>query len=111
MVNPAGADRDKEWISLINFSDQTLNLSDWQLEDNSARRLRIGDLLSADKATLKPGESAVVAPVKPLELANSGDVIRLYDGDNARIDWVNYTRHMVEEGKPVLFLSPRDTLQ
>lgn len=111
MVNPEGADRDKEWISLINFSDRLQNLSDWTLEDNSTRRLRIGDVLSPEQAALKPGESAVVGPVRPLELANSGDVIRLYDGDNARIDWVNYTGLMVRPGEPVLFLSPRDTLE
>ena len=53
----------------------------------------------------------MLSPLKPLALSNNGDVIRLYDADGARIDWVNYTRQMVEPGKPVLFLSPRDTLQ
>ena len=111
MIDPEGADRDKEWISLINFSKQVQDISAWQLEDNSTKRLRIGDVLPPEKTMLKPGESTVVGPLRPLELANGGDVIRLYDDNNARIDWVNYTELMVRPGEPVLFLSPRDTLE
>jgi hypothetical protein len=37
-------------------------------------------------------------------------VIKLFNESNERIDWVNYTEPMVTAGKPVLFLTPRNTL-
>ena len=60
---------------------------------------------------LQPGQSVVINPVLPLQLSNDGDIIKLWDKDGNRIDWVNYTERMVQEGKPVVFLSPRDTLE
>ena len=111
MVNPRGRDRHNEWISIINFSGNAVDISGWTLEDNSAKKLNINDVLTdSAKRVLQPGESRVIGPLEPLMLSNIKDVIKLYDGDNARIDWVNYGEHMVKSGEPVLFLSPRDGL-
>jgi endonuclease G len=53
----------------------------------------------------------VLRGLEPLRLANRGGVIKLFNNSNERIDWVNYTEAMVTAGKPVLFLTPRNTLQ
>lgn len=105
MVNPAGKDRNNEWVSLLNLGADTISLKGWILTDNSDKEVKIGDV------TLAPGESTVVTKLGKLQLGNRGDVIKLFDSDNARIDWVNYTEKMVRPGQPVIFLSPRDTLK
>jgi endonuclease G len=60
---------------------------------------------------MNPGESVVIKDVSPLQLSNNQDVIMLCDANGARIDRVTYLKHMVRTGKPVLFLTPRDTLE
>lgn len=105
MVNPKGPDRGNEWISLLNLGNTEVDLSGWKLVDNSEKTRII------DSIVLAPGESAVINNVLPLQLGNNGDVIKLFDAQGARIDWVNYSKRMVREGKPVVFLSPRDTLE
>lgn len=105
MINPKGKDKGHEWISLLNLGSSNVNLHNWKLIDNSDRSKTIEDI------TLKPGESFVVNEISPLQLGNQGDVIKLFDAQGARIDWVNYSKHMVKEGQPIVFLSPRDTLE
>jgi endonuclease G len=111
MPNPEGSEASNEWVSLLNLGSQAIDLTGWALSDNSDKRLVI-DTVVGDPASrvLGPGESIVVKGLKPLRLANTGDIIKLYDADGARIDWVNYTKPMVRSGEPVVFLSPRSTL-
>ena len=104
MVNPKGTDHGNEWISLLNLGNTTVDINGWKLVDNSNKTRVI------DNIVLAPGESAVINNVLPLQLGNNGDVIKLFDVNGARIDWVNYSKRMVRNGKPVVFLSPRDTL-
>jgi endonuclease G len=83
----------------------TIDLTGWSLSDNQDNAVAMGQV------TLKPGESTVVKQLGKIRLANTGDVIKLHDDQKDRIDWVNYTEKMVKPGAPVLFLSPRDTLE
>lgn len=111
MPNPDGVDAGNEWVSLMNLGSEEIDLTGWTLSDNSDKRLLI-DAVIGDPTfrVLGPGESIVVKGLEPLKLGNKGDIIKLYDADGARIDWVNYTKAMVHEDKPVVFLSPRSTL-
>lgn len=104
MVNPKGRDKGNEWIALINLGAVDVDLTDWTLSDNQDKPVTIGKVL------LAPGESVVVKQLGSIQLNNKGDVIKLFDNQENRIDWVNYTEKMVISGAPVLFLSPRDTL-
>ena len=105
MVNPKGSDKGNEWIGLINLGADAIDLTGWCLSDNQDNAVAVGQV------TLKPGESTVVNQLGKIRLANTGDVIKLHDDQKNRIDWVNYTEKMVKSGSPVLFLSPRDTLE
>lgn len=105
MVDPTGQDTGNEWISLINLGGNTVNINDWTLVDNSEKRYSITNI------SLSPGESTIIRNIKPLQLSNNGDIIKLFDNNGARVDWVNYTQRMVSTGKPVVFLQPRDTLE
>jgi endonuclease G len=111
MPDPAGADTGKEWVSLINLGSEPIDLNGWQLGDRSERRVAV-EAVAADGSSLllEPGESIVLKGLEPLRLANQGGVIKLFNNRNERIDWVNYTTQMVAPGKPVLFLTPRNTL-
>ncbi|RDV29350.1 DNA/RNA endonuclease [Alteromonas aestuariivivens] len=104
LVNPRGKDRGNEWIALINLGAEDVDLTNWTLTDNQDHPVAVGNV------TLAPGESVVIKQLGKIQLGNNGDVIKLYDDQGARIDWVNYTDKMVKPGVPVLFLSPRDTL-
>jgi endonuclease G len=104
MVNVKGADCGKEWIALINLGGENVNLNDWYLENNSGASRHLTNL------TLEPGQSVVIKDIAPITLVNKGDIIKLFNANQERIDWVNYTKRMVQSGKPVVFLSPRDTL-
>ena len=112
MPDPAGADAGKEWVSLINLGSEAIDLQGWQLGDQFDRRTAIDAIAAAGTSLLlSPGESVVLRGLEPLRLANRGGVIKLFNDSNERIDWVNYTEAMVTAGKPVLFLTPRNTLQ
>lgn len=108
LVDPVGTDSGHEWVSLINLGAIEIDLAGWQLADNSDRTIPLTSLI--DNTLLQPGCSVILRKLSPLRLSNKGDIIKLYDQQGARIDWVNYTKEMVAKGKPVLFLSPRDTL-
>ena len=111
MVDPAGRDAGNEWVSLINLGSESIDLSGWELSDNSDKRLLVDHRVTdAVQRKLDPGQSVVVKDLRPLQLGNKGDIIKLFDKSGARIDWVNYTKAMVESGTPVVFLSPRNTL-
>jgi endonuclease G len=112
MPDPAGADAGQEWVSLINLGSEAIDLQGWQLADQFDRRTALKAIAAAGTSLLLgPGESVVLKGLEPLRLANRGGVIKLFNDSNERIDWVNYTEPMVTAGKPVLFLTPRNTLQ
>jgi endonuclease G len=98
------------WISLINLGSTPVDLVDWQLRDKrNTAVLLTGDTINGS-TVVKPGESRTIRIDAPFELGADGGVIKLYDDGNNRIDWVNFTAAMVTDGKPVLFLAPRETL-
>ncbi len=109
MVNPVGNDRKKEWISIINLTSESVDLTGWQVSDTKRSRLTMGtDLLDAGSLDLEPGEAVRVGPVKPLKLGNNGGVIELYRPENdgvsgRRVDRVRYGGTQVEEGRPIVF--------
>ncbi|CAM2009103.1 DNA/RNA non-specific endonuclease [Acanthopleuribacter pedis] len=110
MVNPEGRDEAKEWIALLNMGSETVDLTGWTLTDNSQKTIKLDQTRLADGSTLKPGESRVIRQLGEIKLSNKKDLIILKDRDGARVDRVDYLPHMVKPGKPVLFLTPRDTL-
>ena len=97
---------------MINLGTETVDLNGWKLGYNSDHRVVIDSIAPDDESlSLRPGDSIVLKGLEPLRLGNKGGVIKLFNAKNERIDWVNYTKNMVAAGKPVLFLTPRNTLQ
>ena len=104
LVDAIASDNKNKWISLINLGSDMVDLNNWTLWDNSDNAYTIKNV------KLDPGESVVIKQISPIQLSNTGDVIKLFDSAGSRIDWVNYTKRMVEKGVPVSFLQPRETL-
>lgn len=44
MVDATGDERVGEWVSVLNMSGRTVDLSGWELSDEKRRRLRIGSV-------------------------------------------------------------------
>ena len=109
LINPEGPDKNREWISIVNLGEVEVDISDWVLVDNSDNALRLS---TSGQIVLSPGESFVVKSFYPnIQLSNQGDVIRLYNEQGSRVDWVNYSKDNVVDGKVTLFVTPRDMLK
>ena len=101
MVNPTGADRDGEWVTIMNFSGETVRLNGWTLSDTLRQPLAL-------EGTLASGMAMRIGPVTPLQLGNNGGTLCLFDTDRCRVDRVRYRKADVKEGKPVSFIDRSD---
>ena len=101
MVNPTGADRDGEWVTIMNFSGETVRLNGWTLSDTLRQPLAL-------EGTLASGMAMRIGPVAPLQLGNNGGTLCLFDTDRCRVDRVRYRKADVKEGKPVSFIDRSD---
>ncbi len=112
VVNPKGDERKNEWVSIINLSNESVDLDGWILCDQKQRRLELNKVIDENKLGLEPGESVRVQPLGNVMLANSGGAISLYEAPKPgetkgrRIDRVHYTRQDArEEGRALTFLN------
>jgi hypothetical protein len=105
LVDPAGRDQGREWVSLINLGASPETVHGWKLIDRQG-----GEVVIDHAAPLAAQESLVVPMDGSLRLNNTGDFLRLVDGDGGRIDWVLYDASEVAPREPVLFLAPRGSL-
>ncbi len=105
LVNPEGNERDGEWISIINLSNDEVDITGWTLSDTRRKPLKLSGVLG-------PGEAQCVHPVSPLQLGNKGGFIEMHDKKKNRIDRVKYTdKQAANEGKPIVFAYRQDLAQ
>jgi len=98
MVNPKGKETEKEWVSIINLEDKTVDIGGWKLLDKEGRELTL------KPRVLAPGEAVSVQPLSPVRLSNLGGTIILHDDQGQRIDRIKYTKKEAEiEGHPMIF--------
>ncbi len=98
MVNPRGSDRENEWVSIGNFSQYELDLTDWKLSDTKRKAVDISGLIL-------PGEAKRVGNLVGLTMANTGGQIALIDPDGKIVDRVMYSSrtHKIREDVPIRF--------
>lgn len=101
MVNPEGDEREGEWISIANLSDEPIDMAGWTLRDTLGREHAIDGVAG-------PGEAIRIQPVGAIRLANGkAGSISLFDANGARVQRVFYTgEESKSEGRPVVFLTP-----
>jgi endonuclease YncB( thermonuclease family) len=98
LVNPIGTDKDKEVVTLLNLSPQSVSLEGWAIKDREAKQ---GELLTG---TLEPGEVRQVRLSSQVQLGNRGDTITLVDESGHIIDQVSYkAEQAAREGWTLVF--------
>ena len=110
MIDPEGSDKAGEWISIANYSNAIMDLSDWQLSTLKSQRVALKNI-TASGLQLRPGESVSLMTGNAFLMPNTAGVINLWNENGARIDRVNYIKGMVKTGKVLLFMSPKDIVQ
>ena len=98
MVNPSGEDPSREFVTLLNTSDQTLDLSNWQILDQQ-------DKADTIAGSIEPGAAIVVRLTgSGAQLSNKGGTITLLNSQGLKVDGVAYTKDAAQiQGKPVVF--------
>lgn len=98
MVNPRSDDPGDEFVTILNTSDHTLDLTNWKILDQQDK----GDIISG---SIKSGEATVFKlSGGGAQLSNKGGTITLLDSQGLKVDGVAYTKKDAKaEGKPVIF--------
>ena len=89
LVNPDGEDRANEWVSIANYSGNTIDLTGWTLSDSYRQPLTLsGSLLSGETIRLNPLKSADGGEV---QLGNSKGSLKLMDAEGRTFDRVEWS--------------------
>jgi uncharacterized protein YukJ len=97
LVNPVGADPEKETVTLLNMSSQDMNLTGWALADTLKNQHKLTGILKA-------GTTLVVALPPTIQLGNKGGIITLLDQQGLKVDGVSYTKQQArQEGWTIMF--------
>ncbi|WP_020587896.1 DUF2278 family protein [Desulfobacter curvatus] len=99
MVNPVSDDTGHEFVTIINISDQKLNLDGWTILDRNDKAEQI-------TGSVLPGE-AFVARLSGAgaQLSNKGGTITLLDAKGLKVDGVAYTKSQAKsQGMPTVFV-------
>jgi uncharacterized protein YukJ len=98
LVNPTGPAPEKESVTLLNASNQDVDLGGWAVLDRLKQRMPLGSQV------LLAGETARVALEEPVQLGNGGGLVTLVDPDGLKVDGVAYTgEQAADEGWTVVF--------
>lgn len=96
-MNPTGGAPERETVTILNASPNSLSLNGWQIAD----RLKNKHTLSG---TLKAGATLVIALPQTVQLGNKGGIITLLDNHGLKVDGVSYTEAQArKEGWTVVF--------
>lgn len=98
MVNPRSGDVGREFVTILNISDRTLDMAGWKILDQHDK----ADTISG---TIDPGQAiAVRLNGQGAQLSNKGGTITLLDSRGLKVDGVAYTKDAAGvEGRPVVF--------
>ena len=97
LINPVGADANRETVTLLNTAPYEIDLAGWALCDRKKHAQRLDGHLA-------PGETRRITLHDPVQLGNKGGLITLCDRDGLRVHGVAYTRLQAEpEGWTVVF--------
>ena len=91
LVNPSGDDTRKEFLILLNKSDQAVDLSGWQIVDKNNKKDTLSNQTIAATSTLRINLSGQGA-----QLSNKGGNITLLDKNGVKITGVSYTSQDAE---------------
>ena len=96
LVNDGTAQQKNESVTIINTSDQKIDLAGWQLLDTKERVMNLS-------GTIDAGDTKRIFIRPKLELPNKGGLITLLNTDGLKVDGVNYTQEQIQNGRTILF--------
>lgn len=97
MVNPVGSAPEAETVTLLNTTNQPLNLTGWSLADKQKNKMPLS-------GAIPKGATLQVAVESPMQLSNSGGIITLLNERGMKIHGVSYTAAQAHrEGDTIVF--------
>jgi hypothetical protein len=98
MVNPRSNDPGREFVTILNISDRTLNLTNWKILDRQ-------DKANTISGSIEPGEATIFRlSGSGAQLSNEGGTITLLDSRGLKVDGVAHTEAAARaKGKPIVF--------
>jgi len=98
LVNPKGADKGLEAVTLLNTTPNLVDLTGWSLVDKNKKKMAL-------KGSIKAGEALQVdLSGKDIELSNKGGIITLLDKKGLKVDGVSFTKEDAsKEGWTIVF--------
>jgi uncharacterized protein YukJ len=98
LVNPVGPAPEKESVTLLNASDQDIDLGGWAVLDALKQRMTLRPQV------LAAGETTRILLEEPVQLGNGGGLVTLVDPDGLKVDGVAYTgEQAAQEGWTLVF--------
>ncbi|MCA1702363.1 MAG: lamin tail domain-containing protein [Actinobacteria bacterium] len=96
LPDPAGTDRGRESVTLLNTTASSVNLDSWSLADAAGGRQALGGSVA--------GGAALQVPLRDtIQLGNRGDTIKLVDPQGQVLDQVAYQPNQVHPGRTICF--------
>lgn len=97
LVNPVGPAPERETVTLLNTTAESVDLAGWMLADKQKNKMALSGLLPA-------GMTLQVPVAAPLQLGNSGGIITLLNSQGVKVHGVSYTKAQAKrEGVTITF--------
>lgn len=97
MVNPVGPAPEAETVTLLNTTNQPIDLTGWSLADKQKNKMSLS-------GAIPKGSTLQVAVDSPMQLSNSGGIITLLNERGIKIHGVSYTAAQAHrEGITIVF--------
>lgn len=90
LPNPSGSDSNEEFIEIFNRSNAPVDLTGWQVKDNSTRRFTINSQSYQSTVIAAYGYFVIYSQESALALNNDGDAVNLYQPDGNLLDSISY---------------------
>lgn len=99
LVNPAGVDKGKEQVTLINLGSETVDLDQWRLVDRARRTENLsGELEAGESKMIELSGTGVI-------LSNAGSTLSLLNSGGLRVHGVSYTKDQVSRQTRIIFIN------
>ncbi len=98
LVNPLGADRGLESVTILNITPKSIDLKGWKIADKNKNKMSLS-------GSLKAGLTSTVSLLgSGIDLPNDGGIISLLDNKGLKVHGVSYTaKDAAKEGWTIVF--------
>ncbi|MDO1450269.1 YukJ family protein [Rhodocytophaga aerolata] len=92
LVNPSGDDSNKETVTLLNVSSETIHLQRWAIADKRKQK----QIITAQQLT--PFQTLTISLTgQTAQLSNEGGIITLLDSQGLKVHGVSYTKSQAQK--------------